>query len=103
WAHEGEPITEPSARSAPRQPDLTTPLHGALAAALLTATLVAIWYFAWKTVGLPFAPFDIFDWFARALPGGFVTRVIEINVVVARALGASSIGSAGKTADQVMA
>jgi DMSO/TMAO reductase YedYZ molybdopterin-dependent catalytic subunit len=100
--HDGEVITQ-LPRSVPRQPDLTTPAYGALAGALLTASLIAVWYFGWKALGLPFAPFDIFDWLVRALPGPFVTRVIEINVVVARALGASSIGSAAKAADQVMA
>jgi DMSO/TMAO reductase YedYZ molybdopterin-dependent catalytic subunit len=78
-------------------------MYGALAGTLLTTALVAVWYCGWKAVGLPFAPFDIFDWFVRALPGAFVTRVIEINVVVAHALGASSIGSAAKAADQAMA
>ena len=101
--HDGEVITQPLPRSVPRQPDLTTPAYGALVGALLTTALVAVWYFGWKAFGLPFAPFDIFDWLVRALPGPFVTRVIEINVVVARALGASSIGSAAKAADQVTA
>jgi DMSO/TMAO reductase YedYZ molybdopterin-dependent catalytic subunit len=101
--HDGEVITQRFPRSVPRQPDLTTPIYGALAGALLMTALVAVWYLGWKTIGLPFPPFDVFDWFVRALPGGFVTRVIELNVVVGRALGASSIGSAAKIADQIMA
>jgi DMSO/TMAO reductase YedYZ molybdopterin-dependent catalytic subunit len=96
-------ITQRLPRSGPRQPDLTTPISGALAGALLMTALVAFWYLGWKTVGLPFPPFDVFDWFVRALPGAFVTRVIETNVVVARALGVSSIGSAAKITDQIMA
>jgi DMSO/TMAO reductase YedYZ molybdopterin-dependent catalytic subunit len=98
--HDGEVITQTSARSVPRQPE---PIHGALVGALLTAALVAVSYCGWKIAGLPFAPFDVFDWMVRALPGAFVTRVIELNVVVARALGADSIGAAAKIADQVIA
>ena len=101
--HNGEVITQGLPRSGPRQPDLTTPIYGALAGALLMTALVAVWYLGWKAIGLPFPPFDVFDWFVRALPGAFVTRVIETNVVVARALGVSSIGSAAKITDQIMA
>ena len=100
--HDGEAITQPS-RNIPRQPDLTTPLHGALAGALLTAALVGISYCGWKTAGLPFAPFDIFDWIVRGLPGAFVTRVIELNVLAARALGVTSISAAAKAGDQALA
>ena len=66
-------------------------MSGALAGALLTAALLAISYSGWKIAGLPFAPFDVFDWIVRALPGAFVTRVIELNVVIARALGGFSL------------
>ena len=78
-------------------------LSGALAGALLTAALLAISYSGWKIAGLPFAPFDVFDWIVRALPGAFVTRVIELNVVIARALGVSSISAAAKAGDQMLA
>ena len=101
--HDGEVITLGLPRSVPRQPDLTKPIHGALTGALLTAALVAVSYCGWKIAGLPFAPFDAFDWIVRMLPGAFVTRVIETNVVIARALGVSSIGAAAKTGDQVIA
>jgi DMSO/TMAO reductase YedYZ molybdopterin-dependent catalytic subunit len=101
--HDGEVITQTSARSIPRQPDLTKPIHGALVGVLLTAALVAVSFCGWKVAGLPFAPFDVFDSIVRALPGAFVTRVIELNVVIARALGVSSIGAAAKAGDQVMA
>jgi DMSO/TMAO reductase YedYZ molybdopterin-dependent catalytic subunit len=80
-----------------------TPVDGALVGALLTAALVAVWYCGWKAVGLPFAPFDIFDWIVRALPGRIVSGLIDASVAIARAAGASSIASAAKTADQVMA
>jgi DMSO/TMAO reductase YedYZ molybdopterin-dependent catalytic subunit len=82
---------------------LTKPIHGALTGALLTAALIAVSYAGWKIAGLPFAPFDVFDWIVRLLPGPFVTRVIEINVLIARAIGVSSIGATTKAADQVIA
>ena len=78
-------------------------LSGALVGALLTAALVAVSYGGWKIAGLPFAPFDVFDWIVRALPGAFVTRIIELNVAIARALGVSSISAAAKAGDQMLA
>jgi len=76
---------------------------GALTGALLTTALVAVSYCGWKIAGLPFAPFDVFDWIVRMLPGAFVTRVIEINVAVARVFGVSNIGAAAKAGDQALA
>jgi hypothetical protein len=32
---------------------------GALVAAMLTASLIAVFYLAWKVAGLPFVPFDL--------------------------------------------
>jgi DMSO/TMAO reductase YedYZ molybdopterin-dependent catalytic subunit len=76
---------------------------GALVGALLTAPLEAVSYLAWKLVGLPFAPFDVFDWVARALPGPVVTFGIDSLVNVSRVLHVSSTGVAAKTAEQTMA
>ena len=42
---------------------------GILVGALLSAPLVAAFYLGWKLGGLPFVPFDLFDWIARELPG----------------------------------
>ena len=82
---------------------MTKPIHGALTGALLTAALIAVSYAGWKIAALPFAPFDIFDWIVRLLPGAFVTRVVETDVLIARAIGVSSIGASTKAGDQVMA
>jgi DMSO/TMAO reductase YedYZ molybdopterin-dependent catalytic subunit len=78
-------------------------LDGASVGALLTAPLVAVSYLAWKLVGLPFAPFDVFDWIARALPGSVVTFGINSLVDVSRMLHVTSAGVAAKTAEQTMA
>jgi DMSO/TMAO reductase YedYZ molybdopterin-dependent catalytic subunit len=82
---------------------VTKPIHGALTGTLLTAALIAVSYAGWKIAGLPFAPFDVFDWIVRVLPGPFVTRAIDINVLIARAIGVSSIGATTKAGDQIMA
>ena len=78
-------------------------LDGASVGALLTAPLVAVSYLAWKLAGLPFAPFDVFDWIARALPGSVVTFGINSLVNVSRLLHVSSTGVAAKTAEQTIA
>ena len=78
-------------------------LDGASVGALLTAPLVAVSYLAWKLVGLPFAPYDVFDWIARALPGSVVTFGINSLVNVSRLLHVSSTGVAAKTAEQTIA
>ena len=77
--------------------------HGALAGLLLTAALVAVSFLGWKAAGLPFAPFDIFDWIVRLLPGAVVTFAIESSVAIARVLGVTNIGVAAKLGDQILA
>ena len=78
-------------------------IHGALAGALLTAAIVGVSYGAWKIAGLPFAPFDIFDWTVRLLPGVVVTFAIEASVAVGRTLGVANISAAAKAGDQAIA
>jgi DMSO/TMAO reductase YedYZ molybdopterin-dependent catalytic subunit len=77
--------------------------HGALAGALLTAPLIAVSYLGWIAAGLPFTPFDLFDWVARVLPGSVVTFGIETMVAIGRAFEVSSIGAAAKTGEQTAA
>src|SRR5258707_337459 len=78
-------------------------LEGASVGALLTAPLVAVSYLGWRVAGLPFAPFDIFDWIARELPGPGVTVGVDSLVNVSRFFQMSSTGAAAKTAEQTMA
>ena len=77
--------------------------HGALAGALLTAPLIAVWYLGWALAGLPFAPFDLFDWAVRALPGPIVTFGIDSTVALSRALHLSQLAAAAKTFEQALA
>lgn len=78
-------------------------LAGAWVGAFLTAILIALFYVGWQAAGLPFAPFDAFDWMARVLPGPLITRSIDAMVSVIRALGIGEISQAAKTAEQGMA
>jgi DMSO/TMAO reductase YedYZ molybdopterin-dependent catalytic subunit len=77
--------------------------EGAFLGAILSAPFIAASYLGWKLAGLPFAPFDLFDWIARALPGSVVTFGIEAGVVVLRAIHAGNTSDAAKTAEQAMA
>jgi DMSO/TMAO reductase YedYZ molybdopterin-dependent catalytic subunit len=77
--------------------------EGALTGALLTAPLIAVSYLGWMFAGLPFAPFDLFDWVARALPGPIVTAGIDAMVAVSRVLHVGSLSATAKTAEQAVA
>ncbi len=83
-----------------KKPSVST---GAGIGALLTAPLIALLYLGWKLAGLPFAPFDIFDWLARTLPGSVVTFGIDTLVKVIRVLSLGSTATVAKTAEQGMA
>lgn len=76
---------------------------GALVGLLLTAPVAGVFYAGWKLAGLPFVPFQIFDWIARVLPGSVITFGIDTMVKVIRALGIAEVSSAAKLAEQSMA
>jgi hypothetical protein len=76
---------------------------GAVVGALLSAPLIAASYLGWKLGGLPFVPFDLFDWIARELPGPVVTLGIDSAVAILGGLHVVSTAAAAKTAEQAMA
>ena len=41
---------------------------GLFVAVMLTAALMAVFFVGWRVAGLPFVPFDMFDWLTRVLP-----------------------------------
>jgi hypothetical protein len=86
--------------SASVRPGLVT---GSLVAAMLTAPLIAVFYLAWKVAGLPFVPFDVFDWMTRILPGQVLAAGIGTMVTVIRALNLGPTAAAAKAAEQAMA
>src|ERR1700758_3018262 len=86
--------------SASVQPGLLT---GLLVSAMVTASLISTFYLAWKVAGLPFVPFDVFDWMTRILPGQVIAVGIGAMVTVIRALNLGPTAAAAKTAEHVMA
>ena len=75
---------------------------GVFIAAMLTASLIAVFYLAWRAAGLPFIPFDVFDWMTRILPGQVLAAGIGVMVTVIRALRLGSTATAAKAAEQAM-
>jgi len=76
---------------------------GALVGALLTTALTALLYLAHHLAGLPFAPFQVFDWTARALPGAVITFGIDTMVALIRGLSIGATADVAKAAEQTMA
>lgn len=75
---------------------------GALVGFLLTAALTGIMYLADQLFGLPFVPFDLFNWVARELPGELVTFGIDLMIDTMLFLNIS-VADAAKTAERAMA
>lgn len=76
--------------------------RGALVGALLTAPLIGVMYLADQLAGLPFVPFDLFDWLTRVLPGPLITFGIDLMIDTMLGLGVS-VADTAKTAEQIMA
>jgi DMSO/TMAO reductase YedYZ molybdopterin-dependent catalytic subunit len=65
-------------------------------------SLTALFYAGWKLAGLPFVPFDLFDWINRMLPGAVVTAGIDLLVKIIRALNLGSTDATAKLAEQMV-
>jgi hypothetical protein len=87
----------------PRPQFRIAPLTGAVVGFLLTAALSAVFYLGQRLWGLPFVPFDVFEWVTGRLPGPVVTRGIEAVVTLIRTLGLGSTDVAAKAIEQLMA
>ena len=75
---------------------------GALSGALITAPLMGVMFLAQELAGLPFIPYDVFDWVTRVLPGAVVTFGIDLMIDSMRFAGIS-VADAAKTAEKVLA
>ena len=75
---------------------------GALVGGLLTVPMVAVMYLADKWLNLSFAPYDIFDWIARILPGPVVTFGIDLMIDSLETLGLN-VAATAKTAENTLA
>jgi hypothetical protein len=69
---------------------------------MLTAALIAVLYSAWKLTGLPFVPFDVFDWMTRVLPGSVIGSGIHAMVSIIRALHLGPTSVVAKAVEQAM-
>jgi DMSO/TMAO reductase YedYZ molybdopterin-dependent catalytic subunit len=78
-------------------------LNGLLAASLVTMALIGTLFFGWRMAGLPFTPFDVFDWLTRILPGRLIAFGIGTMVSVIRLLHLGPTSDIAKLAEQVMA
>jgi hypothetical protein len=75
---------------------------GLFVAAMVTASLIAILFLGWRVVGLPFAPFDIFDWMTRVLAGRVIALGIGTMVAAIRPLHLGPTAETAKMAEQAM-
>ena len=73
-----------------------------LIAAMLTAALLAILFLGWKVFGLPFVPFNGFDWLTRHLPGSVISFGISSMVSIIRGLDLGSTSETAKLGEQAL-
>jgi DMSO/TMAO reductase YedYZ molybdopterin-dependent catalytic subunit len=77
---------------------------GAVIGALVTPPLMTMMFIGERFAGLPFLPFDFFNWIARVLPGGLLTFGIDrmVDTLIAFGYGAN-LDAAAKLSEQMMA
>ncbi|MCY4147613.1 MAG: molybdopterin-dependent oxidoreductase [Chloroflexi bacterium] len=76
---------------------------GALVGGMLTSVLTAALYLADQAAGLPFIPFDLFDFVSRLLPGPLLTFGIDRMVDLITAFNLGETSAAAKNAELLMA
>jgi DMSO/TMAO reductase YedYZ molybdopterin-dependent catalytic subunit len=76
---------------------------GGLLGALTSLPLIALCFLGQQFAGLPFLPFDLFDWLARHLPGGAITLGIDAIVRTILALHLGAISTSAKLIEQAIA
>ena len=75
---------------------------GALIGSMLTVPVIAVMYLADNLLDLSFAPYDVFDWIARILPGPVVTFGIDLMIDSLELLGLD-VAATAKTAEHIQA
>jgi DMSO/TMAO reductase YedYZ molybdopterin-dependent catalytic subunit len=83
-------------------PRIKTWIAGALLGAVLTAPLIAVMYLGNQLAGLPFVPFDLFNWMTPLLPGPVVTFGIDRMLDLLLLLG-FDVANTAKIAEQTLA
>lgn len=77
-------------------------LYGALFSGLLSLPLAALFYAGQQFMGMPFVPFDVFEWVTRVLPGGVVTAGIDTLARLIDTLKLGPIDVVAKGVEQAM-
>jgi DMSO/TMAO reductase YedYZ molybdopterin-dependent catalytic subunit len=82
-----------------RKPSL---FFGVLLGGLSSLPVIALSYLGAHWAGLPFIPFDVFDWLARVLPGRVITAGIDSIVGFITLLGLGPISGTAKHIEQLL-
>jgi DMSO/TMAO reductase YedYZ molybdopterin-dependent catalytic subunit len=78
-------------------------ITGFLLGALTSIPVMLLVYEGDNLAGLPFVPFDLFDFLARVLPGFILVPSIHLMVHLLQAFHVASLSTAAKLAEQCMA
>ncbi|HBY97688.1 MAG TPA: hypothetical protein DEP84_27730, partial [Chloroflexi bacterium] len=73
-------------------------LTGAFLGGLTSLPLIALFFLGEQLAGLPFVPFDLFDWLARVLPGNLITLGID---TIVRLIATFQLGPTGAMAKRI--
>ncbi|MEZ4616084.1 MAG: molybdopterin-dependent oxidoreductase [Caldilineaceae bacterium] len=76
---------------------------GALLGAISSFPMMALLYLGSQLWGMPFVPFDRFDWLARVLPGDIITAGIDTIVLLVDRLNLGATDAASKLIEQLLA
>ena len=75
---------------------------GVILGALNGLPFIGLDYLGRQWAGLPFVPFDVFDWLARVLPGRLISAGIDAMVRLIAILGIGPIDSVAKRIEQLL-
>jgi DMSO/TMAO reductase YedYZ molybdopterin-dependent catalytic subunit len=78
-------------------------LTGALVGLATSLVMMATSYLGSTLLGLPFLPFDLFDWLTRVLPGGIIKPILGLMISIISALHIGSTDTIAKLAEQIQA
>ena len=76
---------------------------GALVGGITSLPVAALLYLGSQLADLPFVPFDVFDWLARALPGDIITAGIDTIVGLIALFNLGNTSQSAKIIEQIMA
>jgi DMSO/TMAO reductase YedYZ molybdopterin-dependent catalytic subunit len=77
-------------------------IMGVILGAVNALPFIGLDYLGRQWAGLPFVPFDVFDWLARILPGRMISVGIDAIVRLITTLGLGPIDSAAKGIEQLL-